>query len=73
MRIVNDKGFATRPTEELHEKPKYFLIYEGSSTEPKYFEEICKNKSKLAINEKISIVSVLRSIDDLIIVIQNMP
>lgn len=65
MRIINDKGFATRPTEELHEKPKYFLIYEGSSTEPKYFEGICKNKSKLAINEKISIVSVLRSIDDL--------
>lgn len=65
MRIVNDNGFATRPSAELHEKPKYFLIYEGASTEPKYFEGICKNKSQLAINEKISIMSVLRSVDDL--------
>ena len=65
MRIVSDSGFAQRPSKELFEKPKYFLIFEGSSTEPRYFEGICKNKTKLSINEQISIVNVLRSIEDL--------
>ena len=29
MRIQSSDSFATRPTEEMHEMPKYFLIYEG--------------------------------------------
>lgn len=65
MRIVNNQEFAQRPSKEMLEKPKYFLIFEGSCTEPKYFEGICKNRAKLSINEQISIINVLRSIEDL--------
>lgn len=65
MRIKTNEGFAERPKSVKKEKPKYFLIYEGSNTEPKYFEGIMNNKGKLAISEQISIVSVLRSLEDL--------
>ena len=65
MRIQNYNGFAERPSKPMTELPKYFLIYEGESTEPVYFDGIIVNRKKLAINQKISIISVLRSLDDL--------
>lgn len=65
MRIQNNNNFATRPTEKMYEMPKYFLIYEGESTEPVYFDGIVVNRSKLALNQSLSIISVLRSIEDL--------
>ena len=64
MRIETN-GFAKRPLETLKEKPKYFLIYEGSVTEPVYFSGIIANRNKLAIKETLSIISVLRSLDDI--------
>lgn len=65
MRIQNYNSFAQRPSEPMTELPKYFLIYEGESTEPVYFDGIIVNRNKLAINQKISIISVLRSLEDL--------
>lgn len=64
MRVQNYNNFAVRPSEPMHELPKYFLIYEGESTEPMYFDGIIINRTKLAINQKISIIGVLRSLED---------
>lgn len=49
----------------MYEMPKYFLIYEGESTESVYFDGIVVNRSKLALNQSLSIISVLRSLEDL--------
>ena len=65
MRIQNSDDFATRPTEKMYEMPKFFLIYEGESTEPVYFDGIVVNRNKLALNQSLSIISVLRSLEDL--------
>lgn len=65
MRIKNNNSFATRPTEKMYEMPKYFLIYEGELTEPVYFDGIAINRSKLAINQSLSIISVLRSLEEI--------
>lgn len=64
MRITSGENFATRPSKEMYEKKKYFLIYEGEITEPMYFDGVISNQSKLSISESISIISVLRSIED---------
>lgn len=63
MRIQTN-NFAKRPNEELHEKPKYFLIYEGEVTEPMYFSGIIVNRNKLMLNQNLSLISVLRSLED---------
>ena len=65
MRFKNNNSFATRPAEEMHEMPKYFLIYEGELTEPAYFDGIEINRNKLAINQSLSIISVLRSLEEI--------
>lgn len=65
MRITNSDNFGTRPSKEKMEKRKYFLIYEGELTEPMYFDGIIENQNKLSISESLSIISVLRSIEDL--------
>lgn len=65
MRITNSDNFGTRPSKEMLEKRKYFLIYEGELTEPMYFGGIIDNQNKLSISESLSIISVLRSIEDL--------
>lgn len=65
MRIQTDNWFASRPLEELKEKPKYFLIYEGELTEPMYFKGIIINRDKLAINSSISLINVFRSLNEL--------
>ena len=65
MRIESNDNFATRPSEKMYEMPKYFLIYEGESTEPVYFDGIVVNRNKLALNQTLTIVSVLRSLEDL--------
>ena len=64
MRVQINNTFAKRPKEEMKEKVKYFLIYEGAVTEPMYFDGIIINRNKLAINQSLSLISVLRSIDD---------
>ncbi len=64
MRITTNSDFAKRPDETLQERPKYFLIYEGEITEPMYFEGIISNRKSLSINQNISIISVLRSIEE---------
>lgn len=65
MRITNSDNFGTRPSKEMFEKRKYFLIYEGELTEPMYFDGIIDNQNRLSISESLSIISVLRSIEDL--------
>lgn len=65
MRITNSDKFGTRPSKEMVEKRKYFLIYEGELTEPMYFDGIIDNQNKLSVSESLSIISVLRSIEDL--------
>lgn len=64
MRITNSDNFGTRPSKEMLEKRKYFLIYEGELTEPMYFGGIIDNQNRLAISQSLSIISVLRSIED---------
>ncbi len=64
MRVQTSSKFAERPSEIMNEVPKYFLIYEGEVTEPMYFQGIIGNRKKLAINESISLISVLRSLED---------
>lgn len=64
MRIQTN-NFAQRPTKEMYENPKYFLIYEGEVTEPMYFNGIIVNRNKLALNQSLSLVSVLRSLEDI--------
>lgn len=51
--------FAKRPDEEMREKVKYFLIYEGAVTEPMYFDGVIASRNKLAINQSLSLISVL--------------
>lgn len=60
MRVVSN--FASRPSETLQENPKCFLIYEGKSTEPMYFEGLIANRKELKISESKELISVLRSI-----------
>ncbi len=64
MRVQTNSKFAERPNETMTEMPKYFLIYEGEVTEPMYFNGIIVNREKLAINQSLSLISVLRSLDD---------
>lgn len=65
MRVKSETEFAHRPSKPLIEIPKYFLIYEGEVTEPMYFEGLNVNRKKLAINENLSLISVLRSVDEI--------
>lgn len=62
---VQVNNFAKRPDEEMREKVKYFLIYEGEVTEPMYFDVVIASRNKLAINQSLSLISVLRSFMDL--------
>ncbi len=64
MRVKTNNNFAERPNEPMVEMPKYFLIYEGEVTEPMYFDGVIVNRDKLAINQTLSLISVLRSLDD---------
>ncbi len=64
MRVQTSCKFAERPNEIMKEMPKYFLIYEGEVTEPMYFNGIIVNREKLAIKQSLSLISVLRSLDD---------
>lgn len=64
MRVQTNNKFAERPNEIMVEKPKYFLIYEGEVTEPMYFNGIKVNREKLAINQSLNLISVLRSLED---------
>ena len=64
MRVQTSCNFAERPNELMKEMPKYFLIYEGEVTEPMYFNGIIVNREKLAIKQSLSLISVLRSLDD---------
>lgn len=64
MRVQTNSKFAERPNEIMVEMPKYFLIYEGEVTEPMYFNGVIVNRKKLAIKQSISLISVLRSLDD---------
>lgn len=65
MRVQTSSKFAERPNEIMMEMPKYFLIYEGEVTEPMYFSGIIVNRKRLAINQSLSLISVLRSLEDL--------
>lgn len=64
MRVQTSSKFGERPNEKMVEMPKYFLIYEGEVTEPMYFDGIIVNRKKLAINQTLSLVSVLRSLEE---------
>ncbi len=64
MRVQTNSKFAERPNEAMKEMPKYFLIYEGEITEPMYFNGIMVNREKLAINQSLSLISVLRSLEE---------
>lgn len=65
MRIKKGDDFATRPSEEHFENKKYFLVFEGEVTEPMYFDGIISNQKGLSISESVSIINVLRSMEDI--------
>lgn len=51
----------TRVLQSDEVKRKYFLVYEGKSTERIYFEAVETNKQKIGINPLIELVPVIRS------------
>lgn len=51
----------TRVLKSDEVKRKYFLVYEGKSTERIYFEAVETNKQKIGINPLIELVPIIRS------------
>lgn len=62
MRI--QKTFGERSEKEREVARKFYLVYEGSKTEAKYFEGIEQNKLVLNIDSLIEIVPILRSYNE---------
>lgn len=62
MRIP--KTFGERSEKEREAARKFYLVYEGSKTEAKYFEGIEENKLLLNIDALIEIVPILRSYNE---------
>ena len=57
------KRFAQRSTkqEKVEPRKKYFLLFEGEETEPRYFDMINRNRDALNINPLIELVPLMRS------------
>ncbi len=62
MRI--QKIFGERSQKEREAARKFYLVYEGSKTEAKYFEGIEQNKTLLNIDSLIEILPILRSYNE---------
>lgn len=57
------KRFAQRSSkqEKIEPRKKYFLLFEGEETEPRYFDMINQNRDALNINPLIELVPLMRS------------